>query len=229
MNNKLTNINKCIQLKINNINNLNIYYYQNKYTLKNMIDSLKLDIFVYDSFDKIMKLIEYAYSNNNILLKLFNNYNINLIIRYNNYESIFTLNKYDWEINEKFDIVINEINNIKNNKNILLIGNKLEQLEKIIIDLKKFTYKTLTKNSQSIKSLKTEISKYPDILNDNKNAIQLLNIELTNLNKKFEEFKEKDKKKLNNNKIKKEKNQEIQKEKLKTELNNNFQIEMKKE
>ena len=85
MNNKLTNINKCIQLKINNINNLNIYYYQNKYTLKNMIDSLKLDIFVYDSFDKIMKLIEYAYSNNSILLKLFNNYNINLIIRYNNY------------------------------------------------------------------------------------------------------------------------------------------------
>ena len=37
---KLTIINKCIQLKINDINNLNIYYYQNKYTLKNMIDSL---------------------------------------------------------------------------------------------------------------------------------------------------------------------------------------------
>ena len=44
------------------------------------------------------------------------------------------------------------------------------QMRKKIIDLKKFTYKTLTKNSQSIKSLKTEISKYADILNDNKKA-----------------------------------------------------------
>ena len=195
-----------IQLKINDINNLNLYYYQNKYTLKNIIDSFKLDIDLYDSFDKIMDLIKDAYLNNNIFLKLFNN-NINLIIRYNNYESIFTLNKYDFEINEKFDIIIKEINNIRKNKNILLIGNKLEQLEKLLTDLKKFTYSALTKNWESIKSLKTEISKNLFILNDNKKTIQLLNIELINLNKKFEEFKEKVKKWQNSN-FKKENKEE---------------------
>ncbi len=133
---------KCIQIKINEINSLNLYYYQNRYTFQNIIDTLKLDISLYDSFGKIMDLIKEAYINNNILLKLFNNNNINLIIRYNYYESIFTLNKCDLEINEKFDIIINEINNIRKNKNISLIVNKLEQLEKILDDLKKFIYRT---------------------------------------------------------------------------------------
>lgn len=188
---------KCIQIKINEINSLNLYYYQNKYTFQNIIDTLKLDISLYDSFGKIMDLIKEAYINNNILLKLFNNNNINLIIRYIYYESIFTLNKCDLEINEKFDIVINEINNMRKNVNILLIQNKLEQLEKILSDLKKFTYKTLTKNSQFIQLLKNEISKNKNILCDNKKAIQLLNNELSNLNKKFEEFKEKVKNELN--------------------------------
>ena len=79
------------------------------------------------------------------------------------------------------------------------------------------------------------------VLNDNKKVIQLLNIELINLNKKLDVFKEKLKNKLiqfkniitnkyiNNNIIKEEKNQEIQKEILKTELNDNFQFEIKKE
>ena len=94
MNNKkyrltIINFDKCIQLKINDINNLNLYYYQNKYTLKDIIDSLKLDINLYDNFNKIMDLIKDAHLNNNILLELFNN-NINLVIRYNNYECIFT-------------------------------------------------------------------------------------------------------------------------------------------
>ena len=84
MNNKkyrltIINFDKCIQLKINDINNLNLYYYQNKYTLKDIIDSLKLDINLYDNFNKIMDLIKDAYLNNNILLELFNN-NINLVI-----------------------------------------------------------------------------------------------------------------------------------------------------
>ena len=47
-----------------------------------------------------------------------------------------TLNKYNLEINEKFDIVMNKINNIRKNKNILLIGNKLEKLAKLLDDLK---------------------------------------------------------------------------------------------
>ena len=208
MNNKkyrltIINFDKSIHLKINDINSLNLYYYQNKYTLKDIINSLKLDIDSYDNFDKIMDLIKNTYLNNNILLKLFNNY-INLIIRYNNYECIFTLNKYDLEINEKFDIVINEINNIRKNKNITLIANKLEQSEKLLNDLKKLIYRTLTKNSQTIHLLKNEISKNMNVLNDNKKTIQLLFSELSKLHKNFDEFKEKDKKLLINN-IQKEK------------------------
>ena len=230
---------KCIQLKVNNINNLNLYYYQNIYTFKNIIDIFKLDINLYYNFDKVMDLIKDAYLNNNILLKLFNN-NINLIIRYNNYECIFTLNKYDLEINEKIDIVINEINNIRKNKNISLIKNKLEQLEKILDDLKKSIYRTLIENKESIHLLKNEISKNLFSLNDNKKLIQLLNSELENLNKKFDEFKEKVKNKLNNinNTIQKEKKEEKSirqfeydgfKEKSQNELNNMIQKEKKEE
>ena len=43
---------KCIQIKIHDINSLNLYYYQNKYTFQNIIDTLKLDINLYDSFIK---------------------------------------------------------------------------------------------------------------------------------------------------------------------------------
>ena len=52
---------------------------------------------------------------------------------------------------------MNEINNIRKNKNILLIENKLEKLEKILDDLKKLIYRTLTENSQIIELLKIEI------------------------------------------------------------------------
>ena len=211
---------KCIQIKINNISSLDLYYYQNKYTFQNIIDTLKVDINLYDSFDKIMDLIKDAYINNNILLKLLNNNNnINLIIRYNNYESIFTLNKCDLEINEKIDIVINEINNIRKNKNISLIENKLKQLEKILDDLKKFIYRIQTQSTQYIQLLKCEIYKNIKVLNDNKETIRLLNIELANLNIKFDEFKEKVKNKLNNM-AKKEKT-EKKEEKEEKEINNN--------
>ena len=199
---------KCIQIKINNISSLDLYYYQNKYTFQNIIDTLKVDINLYDSFDKIMDLIKDVYINNNISLKFFNNNNnINLIIRYNNYESIFTLNKCDLEINEKIDIVINEINNIRKNKNISLIENKLKQLEKILDDLKKFIYRIQTQSTQYIQLLKCEIYKNIKVLNDNKETIRLLNIELANLNIKFDEFKEKVKNKLNNM-VKKEEKEE---------------------
>ena len=165
-----------ILLKLYDINSLNLFYYTQKYTLKNIVNILKLDTTIYNNWNKMIGLIDEVYSNNKIILQLINN-NIHLIINLNNIECSLILYKTDYGINEKLNIIINEINDIKKN-NIISIENKLEQIKKAIIDIKNHTKKIIKDNTESIDSLRKKILNNINTLRDNQIIIQSLNDEL---------------------------------------------------
>ena len=58
--------NEYIFFKIYKLNNLISIYYKNKFDLKSLINILKLNIDLYDNFEKIIELIDNCYKNKKI-------------------------------------------------------------------------------------------------------------------------------------------------------------------
>ena len=111
-----------IEIKLINLDNLQMYCYYNNYSLIQIILNLKLNSYSYKSLDQIIKLIDEAYSNNNIIIdnvnKEFAKLKFSLIDeKSNKYDSILVLNKKDYKIKEKFGILINELNSLKKKNN----------------------------------------------------------------------------------------------------------------
>jgi len=223
-----------IEFKINKLDKLNLYYYYNKYSLEKIIDYLKIDISTFNNLSKIMKVIDNSYLNNKIYVDIDDYNNSKLIIILDNeisknYKSTFNLIKKELLINEKFEIIINEVNEIKK-CNDKLIKNKFNDIEKILLDLKESTNKTIKGNIESINSLKSKIKENEDLLKKNKNIILSLRNEIEQIKKIFSDYNFV-KKKSNNNKssknsdisknIKNNKKDLIEKEKSKS-LNQNI-------
>lgn len=192
-----------IEFKINKLDKLNLYYYYNKYSLEKIIDYLKIDISTYNNLSKIMKVIDNSYLKNKIYVDIDNYNNSKLIIILDNeisknYKSTFKLIKKELLINEKFEIIINEVNEIKKS-NDKLIKNKFNDIEKILLDLKESTNKTIKGNIESINSLKSKIKENEDLLKKNKNIILSLRNEIEQIKKIFSDYNFV-KKKSNNNK-----------------------------
>ena len=102
-----------IQFKIVNLDNIQMHYYYNIYSLNKIIFSLQLNSHLYKNLDQIIEKINKAYSDNNISIikdkKEFAKLKFTLIDeKSKKYYSILVLKKKDYEINEKFSILLME-------------------------------------------------------------------------------------------------------------------------
>ena len=213
---------ETIQLKINENSFMPKYIYSNIYNFKEMKSLLKLgDIY---NNDQIVYFFDDAYSKNKIYIKD-EDFNIKLIIKLPNEnnesnESILILNKKDLDINEKFEMIINEINCIKNN-NISLIDKKFEEIFERLNNIESSMNEKIKDNKENLNSLNKEID--TKILKNNQDTILSLK----------KEFKKEidDLKNVILNQERKEKPKEIKKEEVKETLEelNIIKIEQKNE
>ena len=200
---------ETIELKINENSFMPKYIYSNIYNFKEMKSLLKLgDIY---NNDQIVYFFDDAYSKNKIYIND-EDFNIKLIIKLPNEnnesnESILILNKKDLDINEKFEMIINEINCIKNN-NIALIDKKFEEIFERLNNIESSMNEKIKDNKENLNSLNKEID--DKILKNNQDTILSLK----------KEFKEEidDLKKVILNQEKKERPKEIKKEEIKETL-----------
>ena len=211
---KIIKDSEYIEFKINNINNnILLFKYCCKYKILKIIDILGLDI---ESYDKIMEIINDAYTNNKIQINQRSKECVKLTIQLINKalkdnKSILTLNKTELNDNEKFELIINEINAYKKN-NEELMKNKFDNIEKEFINLKSSMNKNIQENNEFVNSLKKKIEDNENILNKNIITIESLKNEIQSLNKSLSDIEEKTKKLIENNKTKIIKEEETTKE-----------------
>ena len=213
---------ETIELKINENSFMPKYIYSNLYNFKEMKSLLKLgDIY---NNDQIVYFFDDVYSKNKIYIND-EDFNIKLVIKIPNEdnktnESILILNKKDLDINEKFELIINEINCIKKN-NIALIDKKFEEIFERLNNMESSMDEKIKNNTGNLNSLNKEIN--DKILKNNQDTILSLK----------KEFKEEidDLKKVILNQERKEKPKEIKKEEVKETLEelNIIKIEQKNE
>ena len=184
-----------IYFKLYNIGEITFLYYHNKIDLKSIIYIFKLHPDLYTDLIQIFKLIEELYTQNKIFLKQ-NKTSMELIFKLKvnstEYESNIYLIESEISMNEKFDLVMNEIKSIKMNSSNLL-DDRLFGIELLLDDIKNDvnirlndekkeieTYEKkiinnvneLKQNYQDINELKEKISnikKHKELLNINKN------------------------------------------------------------
>lgn len=92
-----------INFKINQKENINIFYYINKYNYMQMIEILNINNTLYEDLKKIMELINDAYINKKISIDFDTNNNIIIKIKipigFKEYETSILLNKTEIKIN----------------------------------------------------------------------------------------------------------------------------------
>ena len=126
-----------ITFQIDNNKNILLFNYRKLYHFKDLISILNLSFEIYNETGKIVELIDEAYNNDKLKLKFDDkNNNILLIIRIENLqrnqEKYYTIkiNKNKYNINEKFDIIIKELGNLRQKDSALF------EIEKEIQSLK---------------------------------------------------------------------------------------------
>ena len=218
-----------IEIKLINLDNLQMYCYYNNYSLIQIILNLKLNSYSYKSLDQIIKLIDEAYSNNNIIIdnvnKEFAKLKFSLIDeKSNKYDSILVLNKKDYKIKEKFGILINELNSLKKK----IIDEKLNDIEMMILDIKNTITEKMNQNLHFINLLKEKNKINEDIIKDNKNIIQSLKQEIKDFKELIKPFKEIINPKTDiNKKLKENDNTKIIKDDDNLKLKENDEIKIK--
>ena len=148
---------KYISFKLSPINDIMFIYYMNKFDLNGINDKLGVN---YKNLEKIMKLIDSCYNNNKLLLKYNRDNEINIIMRYiigyDEEEYQIRLIKKKLHVNEKFEVLLNEIILMKKDKNSKIKENG-KKIEKLIIDIKDNLNKKLEENINIINILKKKI------------------------------------------------------------------------
>ena len=211
--------NNYLYFKIEHIYEIIFYSYQTKYDLKTILNTLMLNNILYDNFEKIVELINDAYINNKLFIKDIDKSKIELIIKlpigYKEYDCSLILNKEALDINKKFEIILKQLGNNKDN-------NEIKKLEKYLIDLKSLIENKLNENTKLINLLKEkdeqnkkEIKKNKEEIDNLKNEIIKYKNEILNSINDNNEVEKKNVKddKLNNeenlNNLIKEKDKEI--------------------
>ena len=205
--------NKYIYFIIKEQNNILFFQYKNEYDLQKIIQYLKLNVNFYNDLNKIIELLDKVFINKkmNISYNEKNDiFNINIKLQeyFQEYDSNIILKKKELENNEKFEIIIKEIKEIKND---IIIDQKLEIITKSLNDLKKLINKKLNENSDLIESLRNKITNNETILKTNEKEIQLLKDEISRLkeiisNKKVNKEEKKIKSQIINKKSKNKEN-----------------------
>ena len=105
--------NEFIEFKVYQLNDIIFNYYKNKFDLKNINNILDLSFNKYNNLEKVLELIDTAYTNKKLLINCDINNKMDIIIRYiieyKEYEYLIPLIKTESDINEKFEVIFNEI------------------------------------------------------------------------------------------------------------------------
>ena len=146
---------RIIEIKENEVP---LSYYSNKMHLKSIRTILKLPSKDYNNLSKIMDLYNDAYYNNDINISFEENMIILRILNpFIDIDYPIHLHKIKTNIDEKMEIIINNIIFIKKNRNSLLTNEKLDIIENLLKDIKNSTRKKLKQNEELIKQLNYNI------------------------------------------------------------------------
>ena len=165
-----------IYFKINEINNFSLFYFENKYNYDNIIEILELDNNIFINLEIVFEFIEEEYLNKNLKLTYDKENNINLkikIIKENQIKKkyIIPLKKQKLGLKDKFSIIINEINNLKKQKNKEINEHKFQKLQMLLEYLQTSTNKLLEKNTKKLNTLKETVNNNEKKIIENKNKI----------------------------------------------------------
>ena len=156
-----------INFQLYKFDEINFLCYENKFNLKDITNHLKLNPNIYTDLNKIFKLIEELYSKNKIFIKT-KNTSIELVLYlYNNsteYEIAIHLRKRELNIKESFELVTNEIKEMKKNSSNLL-DDRLFGIELLLNDIKN---EIINKNNNE----KKEIEIYEKKIKNNTNELK---------------------------------------------------------
>ena len=173
-----------IYFKLLRSNEIDLCYYKNKFELKNIIKDLNLNHSIYKDLKDIFLLIEKCWNNNNIFLNIKNDM-ADLIIKITNdsntYEKEIHLFKSELDIDESFDLIINEIKSIKSKGNNL-IEDDLSVIQILLNDIKNDANSKINEGYNKINSIEERVFK--DI-----NKIQETSEEINNLKKRISYIK----------------------------------------
>ena len=226
---------EVLNFEINELNKVVLYNYINKYNYKDLIHIFKLNNELYNNTNKILDLIDDAYSRNKISVS-YNNKNeiilkIKLPIVFKEYDCLLFLKKKELGINKKFDIILDELISLKKEKNIS-INKKVGKIEELLTSLKKNVNEKFNENNKLISDLKKRFEINYNLLIDNNIIIKELKDEINKgkdyiskiIKKPYQTHKEKNEKIKNNNYLKCEicLQQPIKEDKYKCSICNNY-------
>lgn len=208
-----------IYFKINEILDDDIIpiIYKNKFDLKNIVSKLKLLPDIYDELIKVLLLLDDCYNDNKLKLSIKGKeVNIIAIIKNGNLEieCIINLIENKTEIDDKFEIIINDIKLLKNQ----LSNNKILEIENSLKKMQEYVNQKFEANEKTIKELTSKIEQYDSKFEKSENNVKILKNELL-------EMKEYLKKLMNSSDINKEnkENDENEENKLKIVNNKNYE------
>ena len=175
---------KQIHFKIEKKNEFLLYNYTSLYDFKDIVSILKLPLEIYNETNKVIDVIDKAYENKKLILKNDDNFNLLIIIRltigFQEIDCPIKTKKTYFNLEEKFNIIIKELNLLKKNKKIILDSEILE-LENEIKSLKDSVKQEIENNFNFIQSLQMQIMKNSEQLQNNKHEIQQLKNMILNI------------------------------------------------
>ena len=156
-------------------NEISLFQYKSKFDFISIIKYLGINENNYYNLNEVFKLIEESYYNNKLSLK-FNNkdcLDLNIIILNNKKENIVPIHliKTELDLNEKFDMVIHQINIIKQNNKL---DDRLYAVELLLSDIKYETNEKLKKEEKEINIFKEKVLKDVDEIKKNMDDINEL-------------------------------------------------------
>ena len=171
------------ELKVCEINFIPKFNYEIKYNFNDLKVVLKLED-KYDHLESLMNFFDEMYTKNKIKL-IHEDDSVLLIINSSkdtskDNELKLKLEKKSLNVNDKFDFIINEINNIKNN-NLSLIEKRFDEIMKRLNDIESSINNKIKNCTGDLNLLKNEFVKSNSLKNNN-NEIQELKTEIKNLN-----------------------------------------------
>lgn len=181
--------NSFINFKLTQIGNNSKLSYENKYNFNEIANILELNLQEYNSLEKIFELIYKS----DIKINVDNKDNINLILNLSfkeNKQKIYKLilNKPKLDINEKFDIIIKTINNIRSENKNLLIDEEFLKLQNLLNQLESSINKKFETNRNKLNSLKNIAQDYEIRLNKNKKKTLDLKNEVKKMEEKYNKY-----------------------------------------
>ena len=181
----ISNYNSYINFKFTESNIIIFVCYENKYTLEQINHLLDLDS--NKNYEEILELINDAYLNKQIYIIFEKDCSIRLIIKIiiKNKENKINIKlvRKDLDINEKFEILVNEINYLKDEKKDSK-KEKINEIQKSLYDINNLVNEKLKEKSNTINILENKIESIEESLLIYKNQMNILINEIIELKNK---------------------------------------------